>query len=774
MVHQNSPHGTGRHAVEVIAVVPTDLGPIADQLHKGVVYQHCGLQRVARTLIPHLLGGQFAELLLDQSEHFFLRGAAALAGTIQDFGELPIGHDNVLQDTIFSVSRTSLSPGPAPSQTRPKTSIAKILSVFRWPVGGFFSPGTYVSSLSRPNCLLNFIFEAYSGHLMLIVSTNRLLLAAAVYFSFTTANLVESAHVDELRTVALSGDVAPGTPENAAFDAFSSPPSLNNFGLTAFIATLQETEMSTSPYGLENDAGIWSERSDVGLDIVARKGFQAEGLPQYVAFRSFQPNELIFNDEGQVAFIGGVTEWFDVAPDIFTNDLAVWSEGMDGLQLVTRQREQAPGTFLDYATLDDGIDYLPAFDSLVFNNSAQLAFRGTLNIEERGLWSEGSGSGLGLVAVPFGQVPGIADATFSRSFEGPGVYPTLLNDSGDTAFVASYIVDSGGTTDSHQGIFFGRSQETGLFPILLGGDPVGVALDGARYARFGLRIPSLNNSGQLAFAAAMEIGPGDVTTEDDVAVWRRDSSGEVHLVAREGEHAPGTPIDAAFSGFNDFDGVLINALGEVAFEGRLTEGTGEVTSNNDEGIWSEGGGPGLRLVAREGDHAPGTPAGVVFGRPAWPPPPPPPPPPGYVLDHPFREFSINSLGQVAVVATLSDEAGEVTAGNNLGIWAQDHTGLLHLVVRTGDLLDVDDGPGVDLRTVEGLETIFGTGNEDGRASAFNDRGQLAFRARFTDGTQGIFVSNLVAVPEPSGLQLTTFGCLVVPFITRQRRILHNI
>jgi hypothetical protein len=37
-----------------------------------------------------------------------------------------------------------------------------------------------------------------------------------------------------------------------------------------------------------------------------------------------------------------------------------------------------------------------------------------------------------------------------------------------------------------------------------------------------------------------------------------------------------------------------------------------------------------------------------------------------------------------------------------------------------------------------------TGNSDNRRSAFNNLGQLAFWASFTDGSQGVFVSNAVA------------------------------
>ena len=54
----------------------------------------------------------------------------------------------------------------------------------------------------------------------------------------------------------------------------------------------------------------------------------------------------------------------------------------------------------------------------------------------------------------------------------------------------------------------------------------------------------------------------------------------------------------------------------------------------------------------------------------------------------------------------------------------------------------------DFRTVNSLGFTANTGNGDGRPSGFNDLGQLGFFASFTDGSQGIFVSNLVAIPDP--------------------------
>jgi hypothetical protein len=109
---------------------------------------------------------------------------------------------------------------------------------------------------------------------------------------------------------------------------------------------------------------------------------------------------------------------------------------------------------------------------------------------------------------------------------------------------------------------------------------------------------------------------------------------------------------------------------------------------------------------------------------------------------------LNDAGQIAFQAKLTDG----TNSFGIGIWATDRAGVLQLIARTGDLLEVAPG---DFRTIGGL--LFGlyepTGNSDGRGSGFNNLGQLAFWSSFTDGSSGIFVSNAVAVPEPSTILL---------------------
>jgi len=153
----------------------------------------------------------------------------------------------------------------------------------------------------------------------------------------------------------------------------------------------------------------------------------------------------------------------------------------------------------------------------------------------------------------------------------------------------------------------------------------------------------------------------------------------------------------------------------------------------------------LRTVALSEDAAPGTDAGVNFDS----------------LSSPV----LNGAGQTAFRAGLTGTG--VDGNNDEGIFAEDLLGVLTLIAREGDLLDVDDGIGIDLRTISTIGFSGATGNEDGRASGFNDLGQLVFSASFTDGTSGIFVSNLVAVPEPASLTLLALGGLSL--LHRRRR-----
>jgi hypothetical protein len=120
-------------------------------------------------------------------------------------------------------------------------------------------------------------------------------------------------------------------------------------------------------------------------------------------------------------------------------------------------------------------------------------------------------------------------------------------------------------------------------------------------------------------------------------------------------------------------------------------------------------------------------------------------------------LSINDRGQVAFLGGLQVGVGGVTEDDDLGIWAEDIAGVLQLVIRTGSELEVAPN---DFRLLTGLE-LLGASTKVG--SGFNDFGQLAFIAKFSDGSSGIFISNHVAVPEPATLLLAMVAALTAHF-----------
>lgn len=559
----------------------------------------------------------------------------------------------------------------------------------------------------------------------------RLLFVREILWGIFVAAIVAApiARADLLRTVALTGRHAPGTAEDDLFEQFyDSAPVLNNAGKTAFRGKLA---IGLGDVTAGNDYGIWSEEGD-SLSLVARDGAQGPGLPDGAAFANFtvytQKPAIVMNESGQIAF----DTWLQTGDGGVTslNSTTLWSGGTDDLTLVARSHDPAPGTpaGANFSSLE--VDSSQPIRH-AFNDLGQTAFVGRLRNDDSGMggvttsnnsgiWS-GSAPSPGLLAREGDHAPGTPDGTSFNFFSLGFHQPPLLNNLGQTVFPASLRGDEV-TPDNDTGIWIGT--QDGLRLVARTGFQAPDAPDGVHFSE--LRGPDVNDAGHVAFAALLDTG----SSIQDGGVWRQ-RDGNLAVIAASGMQAPGLPTGIEFFSGSGFGSVLINRAGDVAFRTNLVD-----TTNGDEffgnSIWAERDGVlseviraplrGIVPPGQEFPDAPGLPEGTKFEA--------------------LLGFAFNATGQVAFRASTTGPGGH-------GIWAQDRSGKLRLIVLVGSELDVDNGPGLDLRTVASLDFITGSGNEDGRASAFNDRGQIAFRARFTDGSEGIFVSSIAAIPEPT-------------------------
>ncbi len=357
-----------------------------------------------------------------------------------------------------------------------------------------------------------------------------------------------------IRTVAITGDVAPGT-GGATYDVFG-PVVLNLAGEAAFTAglTLGGAVVAT------NDSGMWSEGSGA-LALVLRQGSLAPGTAATWDIALAPP---AMNDTGQVAFVA------------FTNGgpIGIWTEGSGTLAPVALTGSQAGG-------VPAGQNYASSLSEPSWSDAGQVAFHGGLSgggvtaNDDRAVWVGGPVGPLALAAREGEAAPGAGGATFS-DFEG-----TLVNAGGDVAFRATL-------SDGGSGIWAGPA---GAF-ALAARDGSAAAGTTGQFANF--IAGDFNDLGQVAFHAGLEEGVGGVTASNDRGVWAG-APGDLALVAREGELAP----DAGGRVFESFSGPRINDAGDVLFRGFLDTGTGLFL---DDGA--------LGKVVASGDTAPGTSLGL--------------------------------------------------------------------------------------------------------------------------------------------------------------------
>ena len=541
--------------------------------------------------------------------------------------------------------------------------------------------------------------------------------------------------------VATDGDPVPdatGAPiPNFSFGgsgALGDSPVLDQTGKVMFRARFVD---STGPLNTWDDRAYFygSKRSD--LKLVVRGGDQAPGMPAGVLLRTtsglssgltssprVSPDGRLF--WGSFLYDGGVSI-------TAANDEAVFGGPFGSQGLLIQQNDVAPGT--------GGALYAQAFSSpsqqfTGLNREGRIYFQGTLvtgtgvppvnttsgTNNQQGIWS-GLPGALELVARKSDAVLAIPGTVAIDTATSLGNV-MQMNASGQLLYELTLSTTQGSTPAS-------ATNDKALMVHTPGaGSQVLV--------REGDNAPGTFNPGTSSFATfnalsgdawtaslssncwtrtsrcffATDLRGGDVVTGVNDRALYLGGVGTLAMVGRKGDAAPGT--NAFFSTWNT-SSLLLNAGGQICFQGILSGGTS--TTANDTGIWA-GLPNALQLVLREGDTLPGT-GGSIAGS----------------LNGTGIYF--NDRGQALFNVTLS--GGTVTGSS---LWSWDPLLGLRPVVLNGDQVEIS--PGV-FKTVSGFGGV-SFNNSDGSSLHFGHDGRIGQRIGFSDGTAAIMILAL-----PSGL-----------------------
>lgn len=477
------------------------------------------------------------------------------------------------------------------------------------------------------------------------------------------------------QTIALTGRPAQGAGAGVNYAALFTP-GLNNSGQVALSASLAGNGVTP-----DNDQAIFVG-SYSSPQLVAREGDPAPGAPAGVSYASVTLPRL--NDSGQMIYLIqlrglGVTT---------ANDSALYAGSFASPQIVAREGDPAPGTTSNYGS----------FHSLALNDAGQVFYQVGLTFSggHHALYG-GSANAPQLVARIGSPAPGAPAGVNYSAF-----HTQLLTDAGVVAYAAE-LSGAGVTTANDEAIFGGSLASPQM--IAREGDPAPGAPAGVLYSRLAGGV-SLNDAGQIAFRAMLK-GTG-VTGANEWAIFHGNVASP-HMTLRSGTAAHGLPAGV---NYQILLGTAQNNAGDLLYAATLT-GSG-VTFDNDDVLYA---GPvsSPTLIARSGDHAPGTPAGVNYEF--------------------FSAAVMNDGGLVAYTARLI--AGGVTPDNDWALFAHHPTLGQFLIAREGNPFDVGGG---DIRTIDGVSPLAlefaGPGND----------GTIAMKLRFTDGTSGVFTA---VVPEPA-------------------------
>ena len=413
--------------------------------------------------------------------------------------------------------------------------------------------------------------------------------------------------------------------------------------------------------------------------VLHRTGDSAPGTT--AAFATFQDPLLT---GGHLSFQATLQSGTGTPRTTTATNTGLWTTLGGSLSLVAREGDPAPSAGGALFSTFPALAAAP--DSLVF--TATLRGTGVRTANNTGLWRHRPGltelllrKGDAFEITP-GDVRTVsliqalpATVAYSpdqaRAFAADGAFRTLVSFTDRTAAILVFPLTAPAYIETLQG------------------DPV-PAFSNAPLATLGLPASGAANSAFLASLVhdGISIGRGS-----DKALFL--SGSQPTPLARIGNLAEGTG-NALFSRLWD---PVMSGSGTVSFLASLQARTGtpRVTAANDTGLWIVPPGFAPRLVAREGDPAPGIGDGLTarFTR-------------FLALGTDPHETDPDRQSTL-FLARLANARGLVTAASNTGLWAASATpdSPPRLLIRTGTLIPIGR-QNLPLRSIEALRTARGT------------------------------------------------------------------
>jgi PKD repeat protein len=336
---------------------------------------------------------------------------------------------------------------------------------------------------------------------------------------------------------------------------------------------------STAATALDLENGVWV-RSAGNLSALAMTGEIAPGTGGRV-FTDIGPGG--FSDLGAYTFLASAGDFGDRLEGI-------WSGAPGSLESVVLSGDPAPGTagfgfeYFSYLSIDEAFT---AFMAMTTNPDPN---------REIGIWTAGP-TGINLAVRVGDELPGAAGRVL-RGFYGDEVTPPqtppagdepyayrtdayVVSQTGEVAFTA--YVDALDPADIYSDAGIWTRNASGLNLAALTGEIApGTASDPFLY----FNHVNINSSGQVAFDASLDIAD----TTRDHGIWAG-SPGNIGLVVREGDPAPGT---AGETFGNLVMGPNLSDSGAIVFFARLSE-------SGTDGLWAAAADGSLSLIALEGE-----------------------------------------------------------------------------------------------------------------------------------------------------------------------------